>query len=239
MSRQRLLYVPIAAGRESEAFAAQVEWAETATFDAPGAGANRAAEPRGVEGVVAAALARLDQLGWERYAIVCDSHGQAAGIELALRDTDRVQGICVGHAAARYGIEGNRPAMVPAMHQAAQQLLETDYRTFARAVTQMTQGLWSDAQADEWIADVPQPVAYDILNDMAERQPELVVRLGDAAFPVVLGKHVGCVMWTSESFDDARAAVPHAIAVECEGIPTQHPAFLDAAREMLSGPSAG
>ena len=234
MKRPRLLYVPIAAALEAGRFVELADWAEVALFDAPGAATNRDAESRGVAGVVDAALARLDALGWDRYGIVCDGHSQAAAVELALRHRDRIDGVFIGHAAAHYGLTGERPAMVPSIHEAASRLLTTDYRSFARALTQMTQGLVDDAYVEEWIREVPQPVAYDILGDLAASQPGLVTRLSGADLPVLLGKHVGCVMWTAEAFDDAAAAVPEARTIACDGIPTHDAGFLAAMRDMTA-----
>jgi pimeloyl-ACP methyl ester carboxylesterase len=233
MSRPRLLYVPIAAALEAERVFDLVDWAETASFDSPGAGANRDASPHGIVGVVAAAIDRLDELGWDTCTVVCDSHGQAAGIELALASPERVEGIGIAHAAARYALGGERPAMVPAMHAAAEQLLETDYRSFGYAVVQMTQGLAEEAYVDAWLEAVPREVAQSILGDLTERQPELVSRLRDATMPVVLGEHHGCVMWTPEAFEDACEAVPHARRIVCDGIPSQDPRFLEAIRGFV------
>src|SRR5688572_20542197 len=101
MSRPRLFYVPMAAAFEVERVADGVDWADIASFDSPGAGAAQEAEPNGVQGVVDAGFARLEELGWDRYCVVGDSHGQAAAIEIALADPDRVSVIGISHAAAR------------------------------------------------------------------------------------------------------------------------------------------
>ena len=234
MSRRRLLYVPIAAALEVERFLAAVDWAEVASFDVPGAGARKASPPGGVAGAVAAALERLDELGWERCGVVCDSHGQAAAVELALSHPGRVEAICIGHAAAGYTHTGPRAALNPPIHDAARQLLEPDFRSVGRAVTQLTQGIADEATVDAWIAAVPQETAKHILLELSEAEPALATRLRNAEMPVVLGRHKGCVMWTEEGFADAAAALPRAHSVVCEGAPTQDPAFLAAARAVSS-----
>ena len=229
--RPRLFYVPIAAAFEAERVAEQVDWADVESCDSPGAGAARGSEPRGVAGVVDSALARLEELGWESCCIIGDSHGQAAAIEVALARPERVLAVGISHAAAHYRLEGERPAMTPAVHDAAARLLDTDYRSFARAITQLTLGLADDEWIERWIAEVPQPVTQSVLGELSDRQPDLVARLADSELPVVLGQHLGCLMWTPEAFADARAALPHARAVRCEGIPAQDDAFLAAVRE--------
>ena len=232
MARPRILFVPIAAAIEVDHIAPGYDWAELTSFDAPGAGANRELKPRGVAGVVEAAVARLDSVGWRRCTVLTESHGQAAAIELALQHPDRVAALALGHAAAHYRIGGERSAMVPSVHDAAGQLLETDYRSFARAITQLTQGLLDDAYVDAWIDAVPQPVIYDLLRELSVREPELVTRLAGRDLPVVLGQHRGCVMWSPESFEDACAALPDATQVVCEGIPSKDPAFIEAVRDL-------
>ncbi|MGH2837917.1 MAG: alpha/beta fold hydrolase [Thermoleophilaceae bacterium] len=235
LAHAQLFYVPIAAAFEAERVADRVDWAVVESCDSPGAGSARGASPRGVQGVVAAALARLDELGWERYLLIGDSHGQAATIEVALARPDRVTGVFISHAAARYKLSGDRPAMTPAVRDAAQQLLDTDYRSFARAVTQLTLGLADDEWVERWLAEVPHPVAKSILGDLSDREPELVTRLAEIDVPVLLGQHKGCVMWTPESFADACAAVPGAGVIRCEGIPVQDLGFIDAVRGVASG----
>lgn len=227
--------MPIAAAFEAERMAERADWAEIESFDPPGTGAARDQAPNGVQGVVDAALTRLDELGWDRCCLVSDSHGQAAAIEVALTQPERFAGVCISHAAARYDVGGDRPAVTPAVHDAALQLLETDYRSFARAVTQLTLGQAGDEWVERWIVEVPQRAAQSILGDLTERQPDLVARLSGTELPVVLGQHKGCVMWTPESFEDACAAVPGARVARCDGIPVLEAPFLEAVREIASG----
>jgi hypothetical protein len=184
--------------------------------------------------VVDAALARLDAVGWDRCCLVADSHGQAAAIEVALAQPERFTALCISHAAANYQLGGDRPAMTPAVHDAALRLLETDYRSFARAITQLTLGLADDEWVERWTAEVPQHVAQSILGDLSERQPDLVSRLADWSSPIVLGQHKGCVMWTTEAFEDACAAVPSARVVRCDGIPVMEAPFLEAVRQVAA-----
>ena len=235
MSRPHLLYVPLSAAREGAPVTALADWADVASFDAPGVGTNQGLELRGVAGVVDAARARLDELGWDTCGIVCDSHAQAAAIELALAEPDRVKGIFIGHAAARYTVSGPRPALNPGVRDVAQKLLDTNYRAFARAVTQMTRGLSDEALVDAWIAEVPHPVARDIFGDLMQNEPELVSRLAGSDLAIVLGKHRDCVIWAPEAFADACDAVPDATAVSCGSCyATQDPAFLAAVRAALT-----
>jgi hypothetical protein len=211
------------------------EWADVESFDTPGVGSRREEQPGGVPGAAAAAAERLDELGWDRCAVVCDSHAQAAGIELTLSEPGRVGAIFVSHAAARYSATGPRPALNPSVHEAAGRLLETDYRSFARAITQMSQGEMGDDFVERWYELVPRQAAARMLLGMAETEPELVRRLAGTQIPVVLGRHKGCVVWTEEGFQDAVEAVPAARTVVCDGIPARDPRFLAEVREISAG----
>jgi hypothetical protein len=227
-----VLFVPIFAAFEAGPFTEQnAGWSRVESFDGPGAGSRRDEPAGGVEHMAAAASARLDELGWESCAVVCDSHAQAAAIELALTD-DRVRGVGISHAAARYSIDGDRAALSPGVHAAAGQLLDSDLRSFARALTQLTQGAIDEHWADRLVEEVPRETMRTGLGQLVGR--ELVSRLAGWEGELLLGLHDGCLMWTREGFDDAASAVPDARTVECDTVPLAHPRFADAIRELCA-----
>jgi pimeloyl-ACP methyl ester carboxylesterase len=220
----RILYVPIFIAAEAERFAATVaEWADVESFDVP------------AEGGVEAALARLDALGWPDCIAVADSHAQHLAVELAMGHPDRVRGIALSHATARYSVSGPRTALNREVLSAAGQLLETDYMAFMRAVTQLTQGGMPDAFVERWAARVPPERARALFNDLAEAEPPLAERLVDFDGPILLGAHTDCVLWTADGFDDATNALPAARAVRCTEIPVFDPAFGAALKELAAG----
>jgi hypothetical protein len=230
--RPRILFVPIFGAFEARPFRELAgDWADVESFDGPGAGTRRDEAPGGIEAMAAAASERLDELGWPSCVVVCDSHAQAVGIELALTDS-RVAGICISHAAARYSTEGERSTLNSAVHAAAAQLLTSDLRSFAHALTQLTQGQIDEDWVDAFIADVPRATAAARTGRLDGR--ELVARLRDSEVEVVLGMHSGCLMWTPEGFEDAAALVPRAVTVVCDEVPNADPAFLAAARELCA-----
>lgn len=229
--RPRILYVPIFAAFEARQFAQLTsDWADVESFDSPGTGSRSAEDPGGFEQVAAAGAQRLDELGWESCVVVCDSHGQAAGAELPARDP-RVKGAGMGHAALRYDPVGPRPTLSPAVHSAARQLLETDYRSFGHAVTQLTQGALDDEWVGAFLADVPRETARARMAELTSGV-ELASRLAGEDLDLVLARHVGCMMWTSEGFDEAAATLPDATTVDCETVPVADPAFHSALREL-------
>jgi hypothetical protein len=231
--RARLLYVPIFAAFEAAQLRQAVGgWADVESFDGPGAGVRADEDPGGPEDMAAAGAARLDELGWDRCVLVCDSHAQPSGIELAVRDP-RVAAAAISHAVARYSTEGERPSLNAAVYDAAAQLLETDYRSFGHALTQLTQGAIDEAWVHRFTAEVPRETAQR--RTMALRDAvELVARLRDEDLEVLLAGHSGCLMWTREGLEDAAAAVPHAHVVEFDAVPLSDPGYHAALRELCA-----
>jgi hypothetical protein len=228
--RPRILYVPIFGAFEAAVFTEQTaEWADVGSFDGPGVGTRRDDPVGEIEDVAAAGAERLDELGWATCVLVCDSHSQAAGIELALADP-RVAGVCVSHAAVRYSSEGDRAPLRAGVHSAAAQLLESDLRSFGHALTQLTQGTIDEHWVERFLENVPRETARIRTGQLDGR--ELVSRLGEWSGEILLGLHDGCMMWTREGFEDAVAAVPHAATMECDGIPLANARFIEAIREL-------
>jgi pimeloyl-ACP methyl ester carboxylesterase len=222
----RILWVPSLAAVERNAFAEAVrDWAAVESFDLP--------REASTEAAVATAVARVDQLGWERYAIASESWGQTVAAELAAADADRVEAVALGHAAARFLVEGERAAVNPAVFEAMRQLLNTDYMAFARAVTQVSGGAITDEAMEAFVAAVPQSDARARLTRLVDGAPIMAARLHDVDVPILLGEHRGCFLWTHEGFEDAVAAVPHAQPFTCDVPPTLDPRFHDALRALI------
>ena len=229
--RARILYVPIFAAFEARQLAELLsDWADVESFDGPGTGPRRDEPPASIDETVEAGSQRLDELGWDRCVVVCDSHGQAPGALLALRDP-RVKALAMGHAAMRYAVGGSAPTLNPGVHAAARQLLETDYRSFGRALTQLTQGTLDDAWVASFMEEVPAATARSRVFELAEGH-EIASRLRDCDVELLLAGHRGCVMWTAEAFGEAVAALPAAASVECDDAPMADPAFHTALRSL-------
>jgi pimeloyl-ACP methyl ester carboxylesterase len=219
-----ILYVPIFLAAEADRFASTVaEWAQVESFDVP--------ERHAVEG----ALERLDALGWSDCLVVADSQAQWLAVELATRHAQRVRGIALSHAVARYRVSGPRAGLHAEVLAAVSRLLETDYMAFWRAVTQLTQGGMPDAWVERWAAAIPHERTKAFFQELTDSEPPLAERLQDFPGPVLLGQHADCVMWTQEGFEDAVAALPEAKVVRCREIPAFDPAFGEALRELAGG----
>jgi len=120
-SSSRLLLVPSFTELEWGIRASLEEWAEVATFDAPGVGdteipfgveldASRGAEllSRWREATVQIGLDAVDHRGWQRFVVVSDSWGAPTAVRIARRRRDSVLGLAMGHAALSHSTEGAR-----------------------------------------------------------------------------------------------------------------------------------
>src|SRR4051812_17860261 len=145
MARPRLLLVPQFTEVEWTIAPLLSEWAEVATFDAPGVGDEPmpGGDPENFdrELVVRRALDELDRLGWDSYFVVGDAWGTATAARVAATRPDSVLGLALGHASLHYRQEGTRPAVNKEVTAAMTQLLRSDYDSFVRyGMTQFTQG---------------------------------------------------------------------------------------------------
>ena len=223
----RILWVPSLAAVEREAFREAVsDWATVESFDLPGTPA--------IEDATAAAAARVDELGWDRYVIAGESYAQAVAVQLASAHAERLDAVALGHAVAEFVVEGDRAAVNPAVFEALRQLLETDYMSFARAITQVSGGAITDEAMEAFVAAVPQSVATTWMTALVDTRPVMAAGLRDVQVPVLMAEHRGCFMWTHEAFEDACAAVPHAMSLTCDTPPTLDPGFQDALRELVA-----
>src|SRR3954447_26981418 len=89
------------------------EWAEVATFDAPGVGDEPmpTEDPTALdrEMVVGRALQEVEKRGWDSYFVVGDAWGTATAVRVALARPEPLLGLALGHATLSYEREGQRP----------------------------------------------------------------------------------------------------------------------------------
>jgi pimeloyl-ACP methyl ester carboxylesterase len=226
MSRPRVLLVPTLTEIEWKIAPLIAEWAEVATFDAPGVGDEPAAEVLDVEALVDRGLAELDAHGWERCVIVGDEFGAYNAAKLAQARPEAAAGLALGHACLDYRMGGERAPLHAEVMRAFQSLASTDYPTYVRHLTQLTQDAYDDELADEYRRRVPQEVTLEVFGILAERgrdHLEPIVR--ELGVPLLLVKHEGCLGWTDEGFEDAVAAFPEADTLVTEHKSSTDPAF--------------
>jgi hypothetical protein len=218
------------------------EWAEVATFDAPGVGEEPI--PGGVlerldrEMVVDRGLEEVRRRGWDSYFVTGDAYGTATAARLAMADPEPVLGLALGHASLDYSSEGERPAVNRELNAAMSQLLRTDYDSFVRfGITQLTQGGWDDERASQMIARFPNDVEIPMrVWEMHIGEPqqigEMLAQLGK---PLLLAEHTGCLLFTPEGYEDATAAFPHAMTARAEKISAASDEFATALRDFCQG----
>lgn len=221
------------------------EWADVATFDAPGVGDEELPDDdyAGLdrELVVRRALQEVERRGWDSYFVVGDAWGTATAARVAAARPSPVLGLALGHATLDYGKEGARPAVNGEVVAAMTQLLRSDYDSFVRyGITQFTQGGFDEETAGQMVDRFP-PMetasgVWEMLVGRPEPIGELLRRLD---VPLLLVKHDGCLVFTAEGFEDAVAALPEARRTSTNRSPSASNEFAAALRDfceqVLSG----
>lgn len=247
MTPPRLLLVPAFTELEWGIRPQLEEWADVATFDAPGVGAEPLPEaldpdpsrasgllPRWRAAAAETALRTVDERGWEEFFVVTDDYGAATAVETAKRRPQAVPGLALGHASLSHSTEGDRPAMNPAIWQAMAALARQGSEQFVRyGIAQATQGGISEEVAQEMTKRFPDMNLVSLMFDALAEQPEPI---GDdleaLGLPMLFAKHEGCLGRTDEGFEDAVAAFPQAQVAICEETCSSSPAFAAALRDF-------
>ena len=216
MPRPRLLLCPQFTEVEWTIAPQLSEWAEVATFDAPGVGAEPmpGGDPMGFdrELVVQRALQEIEKLDWDSYFVVGDAWGTATAVRVAAARPNPVLGLALGHASLSYQREGRRPAVSKEVTAAMTQLLRSDYDSFVRyGMTQFTQGAFDEETSERIVARFPpMDVASRVWEANVERSEPIGELLAQLDLPMLLAKHDGCLVFTAEGYEDAVQALPGA-----------------------------
>jgi pimeloyl-ACP methyl ester carboxylesterase len=214
MARPRILLVPQFTEVEWTIAPQLSEWAEVATFDAPGVGdepipgGDPESFDRGL--VVARALEEVDRLGWDSYVVVGDAWGTATAVRVAHSRPESVLGLALGHACLSYAQEGPRAAVNKEVTAAMTQLLRSDYDSFVRyGMTQFTQGAFDEQTSERIVARFPpMEVASRVWESNLARDERIGELLAELDVPMLLSKHEGCLVFTPEGYEDAVRALP-------------------------------
>jgi pimeloyl-ACP methyl ester carboxylesterase len=235
VARPRLLLMPTVTEVEWRIRPLLEDWAEVASFDAPGIGEEPGTEFT-VEAIVERGLAELDALGWDRFVPVGDEIGAAQAIRLAGRRPEAVEAIALGHPALSLRSAGDRSPLNGDVVTALVQMARTDFRSYVRALSQLTQNAYDDELADLYMERVrPETIeAYmEALFDSAA-QEDLKPSLSALEVPMLLVEHRGCLMWTREGWEDFTAAFPRATTATMELKPSVNPEFASLLREFCA-----
>jgi pimeloyl-ACP methyl ester carboxylesterase len=246
--RPRILLVPALTELEWPIRPLLEEWAEVASYDAPGVGSESPAEGPRIEATAQRGLAEIDRRGWDRCVVAGDEFGHVAAVMLAIARPESVQGLVLGHACVEYRLTGPRPSLHPEIAAVGQQLIEVDFRTFVH----QTLGIWDpgkvglvdapggEALAEEYLERVPPEAAATLYEELLSTlEPAGAVSLEqplrDLGVPLMLVQHEGCVFFTPEGFEEAVDAFPDAVAVSTPESPGMSSTVADALREFCEG----
>jgi hypothetical protein len=232
-TRPRLLLVPHITELEWVIKPELEEWAEIATFDVPGVGAEPPVEPLDRQAIIDRALFEVDRHGWHSFILVCDGSALPTGVRVAHARREAVEAMALGHGRLSNRMEGERPPVNKEVTEAFSQLAETNYKEFIRyGLTQVTHGSIGDELAARMLERVPIDVGRAAF-EMNLRDPESFEHLiREIDVPLLLAKHDGCLGSTDEGFADAVAAFPNAKTVSCPHAPCVSSDFAQALREF-------
>jgi hypothetical protein len=239
MERVRLLLVPTLTDMEWVIKPQLEEWAEVATYDAPGIGAEPGVDDFGAKAVARRGLAEIDRRGWNDFVLVADEFGLPAASHIASAARPRLQAMVLGHARLSNSTDGPRPAINVEVLNAIRTLMRTDPRSFVRQMFKMTSGEglvggYGDDMVDEYMTRVPLELGIPFFDTAAVDGEGLGARLAKPDLPMLLAKHKGCLMFTDEGFEDAVAAFPHATVVQCIDKPSTSEEFVGELSEFCA-----
>jgi hypothetical protein len=221
------------------------EWAEVATFDAPGVGveplpAGIERDPSRAAGFLARwrdagarrGLEEVDRRGWKLFVVVTDGSGAPTAVRIARQRSASVLGIALGHASLSHATEGERPPENRAIWDAMVQLARQGNEAFVRyGIAQATRGGVSEEVAQQMLERFPDMELVAATIEALVQEPEPIgddLALLDV--PLLLAKHEGCLGSTDEGFEDIVAEFPNAQTVICPEACSSSPAFADALR---------
>ena len=239
MERPRLLLVPQLTELEWLIQPMLEEWAEVASYDAPGVGDEPPAEDFGSAAVARRGLEEVERRGWERFFVVADEFGVAAATQVALTVGDRLDGIALGHARLTNSLSGERPAVNQQVHEACLSLMQTDHRTFVHQLFKLTGGEDSAGGfggdlIETYLERVPIELELPFWETRAFEGERIGAGLAEVRAPMLLARHRGCLLFTDEGFEDAARAFPDARAITCAEKPGTSREFAEALREFCA-----
>ena len=232
--RPRILLVPHFSELDWRIKPLLEEWAQVASFDAPGVGDEPTPDAFTIAAVVERGVAELDRQGWDRCVVVRDELGAHIAVHLAAAAPARVDALALGHACVRFRRQGERPTISPEVLAGMVQMARTDYRSYARMLTHFSRGAYDDELVDRYIRRVPGSVATAYLEALLERQEgeDLEPALRGLDVPLLLAEHRGCLLFTPEGYEEAVAAFPEAACASFDLKPSASPEFAETLRSF-------
>ena len=223
------------------------EWADVATFDAPGIGKTKIPfevkldESLGPEllnrwrdAAAQLGLDTVDRRGWKRFVVVADSWGSATAVRIARSRSDALIGFAMGHAALSHSTEGERAPERTGVLAAMVQLARQGSDAFVRhGIAQMTRGGIDEDTAQKMVERFPDMELVTATLEALGKQAEPIGdELRDIKTPLLFAKHEGCLGSTDEGFEDIVKAFPEAETAICPEMCASSPTFAAALRKF-------
>ena len=243
MPRPRILLCPQFTELEWAIAPQLSEWAEVATFDAPGIGDEPLLDDQADierELTVQRGLQEVESLGWESYFVVGDAWGTATAVRVAAANPDPVLGIALGHASVDYRMDGELPAVNGELVAAMTQLLRSDYDSFIRfGLTQFTQGGFDEETARRMVERFPpMETALQVWEMHVTRPQPIGELLGQLGKPLLLAKHDGCLVFNPEGYEDLVSSFPDASTLIAHKATSASEEFAAALRDFCEATQA-
>ena len=241
MERPRILLIPEFTELEWTIRPHLDEWAEVASYDPPGVGAESVSDSeleriatdgahrRGV--IAERGFEEAARHGWDRFIIVSDSGANHVACRMASERPDAVEAMAFGHACLSLEWEGERAPINTEVRAAMESLVGQDREEFVRhALTQLTGGAYNERLASQILERVPMKLLTRAwLQETAEPADRLI---RDLDLTLLLVKHEGCLLYSDEGFEDAVAAFPKARTAAVDDKPSVSAEFAELLREF-------
>jgi hypothetical protein len=241
VERPRLLLIPEFSELEWTILPQLEEWAEVASYDAPGVGDDAVSDAEldrlASDGthrralIAARGLEEASRRGWDRFVVVSDSGGNLPACRLASKKPEAIAGMVLGHACLTLDSEGERAPINTEVEAAMNQLANQDREKFVQhALTQVTGGAYDAELAARILERVPIKLLVGAWFQGGDEPVDELI--GDLDLQLLLVKHQGCLMYTDEGFEDAAAAFPRAATASVEDKPSVSEEFAERLREF-------
>jgi hypothetical protein len=238
VTRPRILLVPWITELEWRIRPLVEEWADVGAYDCPGVGDEPGAELVDADAIVARGLAELDRLGWDSCIIASDEFANAIAVRIALERPEVVAGMALGHACLSYREVGADAPVNTDVMAGFNTLLDTDYRAWVRAYTQVTQGAYDDETMERFLERVPPAVCkrHSGVVDALTADMDIEAALRHLDVPLLFAEHRDCLIFRREGYREAAAAFPDARTITTLEKPSCSPAFAEALRSFVTSP---
>jgi pimeloyl-ACP methyl ester carboxylesterase len=230
MARPRLLLVPQLTELEWLIKPLLEEWADVASFDAPGVGSEPGQDAFSAAAVAARGLEELDRRGWDRCVVIADEFGVAAAAHLLESSPDAVEAMALGHARISNELDGERAPLNREVHAGLGTLMKADTRTFIRQLFRLTggetmEGGYRENMVDEYLERVPVELMIPFWESRPDEGKQIGEQLARLDVPLLLAQHKGCLLFTDEGFDQAVEALPYTDVARLGDKPSTSPEF--------------